>query len=376
MALEQGSTGVNSGVSGTGPTRLPDAVADVAQAPVAEFPEILAGKTDEGASGAEAQEPAIPEVPSVTRVPAEEIGAEANGTEAQATPGPDVVAATSGTLESGDFSTQGATDAEAGEEKERTWKDRMGCIAKIAAAAAVAFGLIKRFFKNKNVDNAPTAPSSPQPSGASRTETKPHPEDPQKEKEAEVMSELLNKFATRVTDTLSTYATCEEGENKHFWERWLTVWGTKLFKATDTDNAYREEHGMNTLDAKTRVGRMFAILVATVSAMAADILIPMATGDAISDPVIAKFRNEIYEGLSGDKLGSTATKIAEFVTSFIPGVTSLNLVISGLYELATLSSQGGKVERRLGNSGMGKIMDFMGVIFDRKKTKNAATATA
>lgn len=256
-------------------------------------------------------------------------------------------------------------------ESEKSFWDRgLGVVARIAAGAATAFALAKRLFrKREEVPTPPAPPSSPTPD-APKPSTKPEasPE------ETHEMSKLLEKFAGRVTDTLNTYANREDEQNTHFWERWMATWGRRLNETTEVDNEYRTEHGMQALDAQTRVARTIAIFVATAPAVAADLLIPMATGDTVSDVLIGKLRNELYEGLTGDKLGSTATQIAELVTSFIPAATSLNLAIAGLYEFATLSRYGGRVEGRLGNARMGRIMGIVQGILDRRDAKRSPAA--
>ena len=257
-------------------------------------------------------------------------------------------------------------------EQHKTWKERLGAIGGIAAGVGVAFALVKRLLRKR--EEAPTPPVTPQPSTPDAPKPPTGQEVSPEDKETHEMSKLLEKFAGRVTYTLNTYANRENEQNTHFWERWMATWGRRLNETTNMDNTYRREHGMQTLDARTRVARTIAIFAATVPALAADLLIPMATGDTVSDVLIGKLRNELYEGLTGDKLGSTATQIAELVTSFIPGVTSLNLAIAGFYELATLSRRGGRVEGRLGNARMGRIMGIVQGILDRRDAKRPAPA--
>lgn len=259
----------------------------------------------------------------------------------------------------------------------KDWKKKMGAIARIAAGAAVAFVLVKRLFrKREEVPTPPVTPPTPPPPPTPDTKTPPSGHEKAKEEETGEMSKLLEKFAGRVTETLNTYANREDEQNTHFWERWMTTWGRRLNDTTQVDNEYRAEHGMQTLDAQTRVARTIAIFAATVPAVAADLLIPMATGDTVSDVLIGKLRNELYEGLTGDKLGSTATQIAELAASFVPGVTSLNLAIAGLYEASTLSKRGGRIERRFGNKRMGRIMVIVQGILKRKNGKETAPAAA
>jgi len=257
-------------------------------------------------------------------------------------------------------------DGTSNEGEHKTWKERLGAIGGIAAGVGVAFALVKRLLRKR--EDAPTPPvPSQSPTG---------PEVSPEDKETHEMSELLEKFAGRVTDTLNTYANRENEQNTHFWERWMATWGRRLNETTQVDNEYRNEQGMQELDAQTRVARAIAVLIATAPAMAADLLIPMAVGDTLTDAGIMTLRNELYEGLTGDKLGSTATQIAELAASFVPGVTSLNLGIAGLYELATLSRRGGRIEKRFGNKRLGKIMRIVQGILNRRNAKNPAPAAA
>ncbi|HOU75640.1 MAG TPA: hypothetical protein PK957_00775 [Candidatus Dojkabacteria bacterium] len=325
MALEQGSTGVNSGVSGTGPTRLPDAVADVAQAPVAEFPE----------------------VPSVTRVPAEEIGAEANGTEAQATPGPDVVAATSGTLESGDFSTQGATDAEAGDsttqgaphakedgtegvECEKDEKRRFTGFGKVIAVAGIVFSLAKGILKGFKGKEA-VAPQ-------------------EKEAVEEIEADrIFQKFSQRVQGTLDKYADIARDKRKGVFAKWLGRIGEQHRASVAEDNAYRESHKMKPISSAQRIERMLALVTLALVTVGVDVITPDLTGLGVTDVVVDKFiidaRKRLYEEWTGDQMEPVAMQIAELALNFVPGARMFNLMLGPLWEIMIQKPGGAKLQR-------------------------------